>query len=67
MFNNQDFYNRLTVSDFLLQMISICLLLADSTNNDLMEELQMQDRKYLEKIIRNQEKILDELAHLKRE
>lgn len=64
MNNNQDFFNRLTISDFILQAISMYLLLADSTNNDLMEELQKQDREYLTKIIQNQNLILEKLAKL---
>lgn len=61
---NQDFYNRLTVSDFLLQIITMMWVQEDATNNDLMNELQKQDREYFKTIIQNQEKILDRLAKL---
>lgn len=61
---NQDFYNRITVSDFLLQIITMMWVQEDATNNDLMNELQKQDREYFKTIIQNQEKILDRLAKL---
>lgn len=56
--NNQDFYNRITISDFLLQLITMYWVVQDASNNDLMQELQKQDREYLDKIIENQKKIL---------
>lgn len=36
----------------------------EATNDDLMGELQKQDREYLEKIIENQKLILEKLAEL---
>lgn len=39
------------------QLISLQLLLQDASNNDLMAELQRQNKEYLEKIIKNQEEI----------
>ena len=61
---NQEFYNRLTISDFLLQIITMMWVQEDATNNDLMKELQRQDTEYFKTIIQNQEKILDRLAKL---
>ncbi len=61
---NQEFYNRMNISSFLLEIMTVLMVMADATNNDLMNELQKQDREYLEKIIRNQEKILEKLAKL---
>lgn len=61
---NQEFYNRMNISSFLLEITTVLMVMADATNNDLMNELQKQDREYLEKIIRNQEKILEKLAQL---
>lgn len=37
---------------------------SQSSNDDLMRELQRQDKAYLEKIIENQNKILEKLADL---
>ncbi len=62
MNNNQDFYNRITISDFLLQLITMYWVVQDASNNDLMQELQRQDREYLDKIIENQKKILSILS-----
>lgn len=64
MFDNQEFYNRMNISSFLLEIMTVLMVMADATNNDLMNELQKQDREYLEKIIQNQELILDKLAKL---
>lgn len=64
---NLDFLDLITMMGFAMQIMNYQENKNQTNNDDLMEELQMQDRKYLEKIIRNQEKILDELAHLKRE
>lgn len=64
MMFNQEFYNRMNISSFLLEIMTVFMVMADATNNDLMNELQKQDREYLEKIIQNQEKILEKLAQL---
>lgn len=61
---NQDFFNRLTVSDFLMQFITMLWVMEDSSNNDLMHELQKQNKEYLEKIIRNQNEIMSILSRL---
>lgn len=65
MNNNQDFYNRITISDFLLQLITMYWVVQDASNNDLMQELQRQDREYLDTIIKNQKKILSILSEMK--
>ena len=41
-----------------LQMLSLQILFQDYNNSDLMQELQIQDEKYLKQILRNQEEIL---------
>ena len=41
-----------------LQALSLQILFQDCTNNTIMEELQNQDEKYLEQILKNQEEIL---------
>lgn len=61
---NQEFYNRITISEFLLQLITMMWVQEDATNNDLMNELRKQDTEYFKTIIQNQEKILDRLAQL---
>lgn len=65
MINNPNFYNQLTLLDAFLQIITTVMVSEDATNNDLMSELQKQDREYLEKIIENQNQILSMLSELK--
>lgn len=43
----------------ILQILSFELLLKDCTNSSIMEELQKQDTQYFERIIKNQEEILN--------
>lgn len=48
----------LDISSFILELLSLDLLLKDFNNSDLMQELQKQDSHYLETIIKNQKEIL---------
>ena len=43
----------------LLQALSLQILFQDFNNTDLMQELQKQDTQYFERIIKNQEEILN--------
>lgn len=65
MINNPNFYNQLTLLDTFLQIMTMVMVSEDATNNDLMSELQKQDREYLDKIIENQNQILSMLSELK--
>lgn len=65
MNGNPNFYNQLTLLDTFLQIMTMVMVSEDATNNDLMSELQRQDREYLEKIIENQNRILSILSDLK--
>lgn len=49
----------------ILQMISLEILFKDYNNSDLMQELQDQDKKYLKKIIEQNEKIIELLKERK--
>lgn len=51
--------NNLDVISLILQLYSLIILIQDYNNTDLMQELQRQDSNYLEKIIKNQEEILN--------
>ena len=62
--DNLDFLDVLTVLSLLLQVKGYQNDLNQSSNDDLMRELQKQDREYLQKIIENQNKILEKLAEL---
>ena len=62
--NNLDFLDILTILSVALQIMGYQNDMSQSSNDDLMRELQRQDRAYLEKIIENQNKILEKLADL---
>jgi hypothetical protein len=50
--------NTINNLSLILQALSLEILFKDFNNSDLMNELQNQDRNYLEKILSNQEKII---------
>ena len=62
--NNLDFLDVLTILSVMLQIMGYQNDMSQSSNDDLMSELQRQDKAYLEKIIENQNKILEKLADL---
>ena len=64
MANNLDFLDILTILSVMLQIMGYQNDMSQSSNDDLMKELQRQDKAYLEKIIENQNKILEKLADL---
>ena len=49
----------------ILQALSLQILFQDYNNTDLMQELQKQDKEYLETIIKNQQKIIKMLEEVK--
>ena len=51
--------NNLDEASLILQLYSLILLIRDFNNADLMRELQKQDTQYFEKLIKNQEEILN--------
>lgn len=66
MQNNNNFtvIDILAVLSLMLQVEGYKNDMSQSSNDDLMRELQKQDREYLERIIETQNKILDKLADL---
>ena len=62
--NNLDFLDILTILSVMFQIMGYKNDMSQSSNDDLMRELQRQDKAYLEKIIENQNKILEKLADL---
>ena len=62
--NNLDLLDILTILSVALQIMGYQNDMSQSSNDDLMKELQIQDKAYLEKIIENQNKILEKLADL---
>lgn len=53
---NNNLANNLAL---VLQALSLQILFQDYNNGDLMQELQRQDKEYLEKIIQQNEKIIE--------
>ena len=45
----------------ILQVVNFYLLMKDASNDQLMKELQRQDKLYLERIVKNQELIMKAL------
>ena len=64
MQNNNGFLDILTVFSVFLQMEVYEQTKRQATTDDLMRELQKQDKEYFEQIIENQNKILEKLADL---
>ena len=62
--NNLDFLDMLTILSVALQIMGYRNDMSQSSNDDLMRELQRQGKAYLEQIVENQNKILEKLADL---
>ena len=62
--NNQNFFDLLALFSVALQMAVYEQTQRQASTDDLMRELQKQDREYFEKIIENQNRILEKLAEL---
>ena len=58
MNEENNFVYWLGIISNILQVESYNLLLKDKTNNELMKELQNQDKNYLEKIVKQNEEII---------
>ena len=50
--------NQINNISLILQALSLQILFQDYNNKDLMNELQLQDEKYLKKIIKQNEEII---------
>ena len=62
--NNLNFLDVLTILSVMLQIMGYKNDMSQSSNDDLMKELQRQDNAYLDKIVEKQNKILEKLADL---
>ena len=62
--NGLDFLDILTIFSVMLQVVGYKNDISQSSNDDLMRELQKQDKMYLDKIIENQNKILEILNEI---
>ena len=59
---NNNFFDMLAVFSVALQIAVFEQTQRQASTDDLMRELQKQDKEYFERIIENQEKILEKLA-----
>ena len=62
--NNLDFLDVLTILSVMLQIMGYQNDISQSSNDDLMRELQRQNKAYLDKILETQKEILEKLAKL---
>ena len=62
--NNLNFLDVLAILSVVLQIAGYQNDMSQSSNDDLMRELQKQDAAYLERIIETQNLILEKLAEL---
>ena len=62
--NNLDFLDMLTVLSVMLQIMGYQNDMSQSSNDDLMNKLQRQDKEYFKKIIEQNNQILSILSYL---
>ena len=62
--NNLDLLDVLTILSVALQIMGYRNDISQSSNDDLMRELQRQNKAYLDKILETQKEILEKLAKL---
>lgn len=65
--DNLSMLDLLAILSIILQITGLQNDLSQSSNDDLMRELQKQDKSYLDKIIENQNKILGILSEIKQD
>lgn len=63
-YNNLDFLDFLTIFSVGLQIMTYDQTMKQTSTDDIMKELQKQDREYMEKIIEQNNEILKKLAEL---
>ena len=61
--NDWDLIDYLSVFGVLLQIMNYQMDVRQSSNDDLLKELQHQDRDYLERILNNQKHIIELLTN----
>lgn len=61
--NDWDLIDYLSVLGVLLQIMNYQMDVRQSSNDDLLKELQHQDRDYLERILNNQKQIIELLTN----
>nr|DAU19134.1 MAG TPA: hypothetical protein [Caudoviricetes sp.] len=61
LMRNQQLFDNLQIYDTVLQLMTFLWAADDASNTDIIEELQKQNSKYLETIIRQNKKIISML------
>ena len=62
--NGFEFLDLLNILSLVLQIMGYQNDISQSSNDDLMRELQRQNKAYLDKILKTQKEILEKLAKL---
>ena len=62
--NSFEFLDLMTILSLVLQIMGYQNDISQSSNDDLMRELQRQNKAYLDKILETQKEILEKLAKL---
>ena len=62
--NGFEFLDLLTILSLVMQIMGYQNDISQSSNDDLMRELQRQNKAYLDKILETQKEILEKLAKL---
>lgn len=62
--NNDRLFDLLSVLSIILQLQVYEEQKAQTDNDDIMQELQLQDKKYFEQILKNQQIIIEQLNKL---
>ena len=62
--NGFEFLDLLTILSLVLQIMGYQNDISQSSNDDLMRELQRQNKAYLDEILKTQKEILEKLAKL---
>ena len=62
--NSFEFLDLLTILSLVMQIMGYQNDISQSSNDDLMRELQRQNKAYLDKILETQKEILEKLAKL---
>ena len=60
---DQQFYDRVQIAEFVLQIMTLVWASNDATNSQLMDEIQKQNKVYLETIIDQNNRILKYLSN----
>lgn len=61
---NEQYFDRLALCSTFMQIMDVAFLLSDSTNTDIIAEIQKQNTDYMETIIKQNNQILGILSNM---